>query len=215
MSKFVTWSGIVHATLRSSFPKLKLGQARELLAASLGHNSYASLREHDLQALESSAIHVLPSHAGVLRRAYELGLALTDDQWWVVQRALTRGEVSLFSSLGGNAVMPNAARRVFEDTSHPLFHQIARAIGMQDGQWAHRTVTLAPEGSRADELTILVYGEVRAFSETACLATPVIGEVTFPRVGRQLYGAGHLVRATQNGQPYPYEPIDEGDVYGP
>lgn len=215
MSKFVTWSGIVHATLRSSFPKLKLGQARELLAASLGHNSYASLREHDLHALESSAIHVLLSNGAAMRRALELGLALTDDQWWVVQHVLTRGEVSVLSWLGGTAVMPNAARRVFEDTSYPLFHQIARAIGMKDGQWAHRTVTLPSEGARADELVILVYGEVRAFNETVCLATPVIGEVRFRQVGRQLYGPGHLVHATQNGAPYPYEPIDEGDVYGP
>jgi hypothetical protein len=45
--------------------------------------------------------------------------------------------------------------------------------------------------------------------------TPVVAEVRFQRVGRQLYGEGRLVHAAQHGAPRPYEPNFEGDVYGP
>ncbi|MVW64206.1 hypothetical protein GPY61_30180 [Massilia sp. NEAU-DD11] len=214
MNKFVRWSGIVHTTLSSFHPKLKLGQARELFAAALGHNSYASLREHDLHALETVATYVVLDHERALRRAVALNVPLSEDQWWTAHQALTPARVSLGRYIGGMGLMRSAACHLFEDTSHPLFHEIANAVGMKDGHRADDAVLLSDADTTPDALSMLVRGDVRAFNEEGALATPVIAEIRFPRVGRQLYGAGTLVHAAQNGVPRPYEPNFEGDIYG-
>jgi len=215
MSKFVSWSGIVHATLSSFHPKLRLGQARELLAAALGHNTYASLREHDLQALELSAKCVVLDHHRVLARAAGLGLTLTPDQWWAAHRELTPGRACQGCYIGEDDVMARIARIVFEDTSYPLFHDIARAIGTSDGHWAGQAEGLDGAGLPPDERAFLVHGSVNAFNEEVSLATPVIAEVRFKRVGRQLYSPGWSTKAVQHGSATPYEPDFDGEYYGP
>lgn len=57
-----------------------------------------------------------------------------------------------------------------------------------------------------DLLRFRVYGEVRSFAEHNPIAYPVVAEIQFRRLGRQLYGDGKLVRVERNGPPEQYEP---------
>lgn len=214
MNKFILWSGIFHKTLASFHPKLKLGQSRELFAAAIGHNSYASLRQHDLQSLESVAKYVLLDSNAVLLRATDIGVHLTVDQWWAVFCQLTPGRVSGSCWIGEEKLMLSAARAVFEDTSCSLYHQIADAIGMKDGHWAISAEGFPFEHSAPGELRVLVRGCVQAFSEEQALSTPVMAEICFPIVGRRLYGEGRLENAVKTGDAQPYEQVFEGEVYG-
>jgi hypothetical protein len=214
MTRFTSWSGIVHATLATLYPCFKLGQARELLAAGLGHNTYASLRLHDLAALESAKYVVLDLER-LMRRAADMGVPLTLDQWWLTYRELTPGRVTKGCYLGEANVMESAARHVFEDSSHPLYYEIANRTGMKDGHWAHGAASLPGQSPGADELAMLVHGDVQALNEHDAVATPVIAEVRFKRIGRQLYGDGHIAQVAQHGEPHPYEPIFEAEIYGP
>lgn len=213
MKKFVRWSGIIHTALSSFYPKLKLGQARELFAAALGHNSYASFRKHDLLALESQAKYVVLDIEQVLLRAAAIGVPLTEDQWWTAHRELTPSRVSKGLYIGEARMMQSAARNVFEDSSHQIFDEIANAIGAKDGHWARSAEPLADAGLTTNELAMLVYGDVHAMNEEVALATPVVAEVRFPRIGRQLYAKGRLIHAAQHGAPEPYEPSFEGEYY--
>jgi hypothetical protein len=214
MTRFTSWSGIVHTTLSTLYPYFKLGQARELLAAGLGHNTYASLRLHDLAALESAKYVVLDLER-LMQRAADIGVPLTLDQWWLTHRELTPGRITKGCYLGEARVMESAARHVFEDSSHPLFYEIAKRIGMKDGHWAHGATPLPGQDPVADELAMLVHGDVQALNEHDALATPVIAEVRFKRIGRQLYAEGHIAQVAQHGEARPYEPIDEAEIYGP
>jgi hypothetical protein len=214
MTRFTSWSGVVHTTLSTLYPHFKLGQARELLAAGLGHNTYASLRMLDLAALESAQYVVLDLER-LMQRAADMGMPLTLDQWWPTHHKLTPGRITNGCYLGEARVMQNAARHVFDDCSHPLFHEIAKRTGMKDGHWAYVATPLPGQDPVADELAMLVHGDVRAFNEDVALATPVIAEVRFKRIGRQLYAEGHIAQVAQHGEPHPYEPIDEAEMYGP
>jgi hypothetical protein len=214
MTRFTSWSGIVHTTLSTLYPYFKLGQARELLAAGLGHNTYASLRLQDLVALESAKYVVLDLER-LMQRAADIGVPLTLDQWWLTHRELTPSRTTKGCYLGEARVMESAARHVFEDSSHPLFYEIAKRTGMKDGHWARDATPLPGQDPVADELAMLVHGDVQALNEHDALATPVIAEVRFKRIGRQLYAEGHIAQVAQHGEPRPYEPIDEAEIYGP
>ena len=214
MTRFTSWSGIVHTTLSTLYPHFKLGQARELLAAGLGHNTYASLRARDLAALESAKYVVLDVER-LIQRAADMGVPLTLGQWWLAHRELTPGRVTKGCYLGEATVMESAARHVFEDDSHPLFYEIAKRTGMKNGHWAHGATPLQGQNAEAEELTMLVHGDVEALNEHVAIATPVIAEVRFKRIGRQLYAEGHIAQAAQHGEPRPFEPNDELETYGP
>lgn len=214
MTRFTNWSGIVHTTLSTLYPYFKLGQARELLAAGLGHNTYASLRQHDLDALESARYVVLDLER-LLQRAAGMGVQLTLEQWWSTHHELTPGRITKGCYLGDARVMESAARHVFEESSHPLFYEIANRTGMKDGHWAHDAAPLQGQDPVVDELAMLVHGDVQAFNEHDALATPVIAEVRFKRIGRQLYAEGRIEQVAQHGEPRQYEPIDEAEIYGP
>ncbi|MEE9476919.1 MAG: hypothetical protein V3V71_09710, partial [Roseateles sp.] len=74
MDQFSRWSGIAHALLVKQAPKIKLGQVHQLLAACLGHRTYASLRATDLDTLNGKPHYVLFDDAAGLARAEDLGL---------------------------------------------------------------------------------------------------------------------------------------------
>lgn len=214
MTRFTSWSGIVHTTLSTLYPRFKLGQAQELLAAGLGHNTYASLRIHDLTALESAKYVVLDLER-LIQRASEIGVPLTPEQWWLTHRELTSGRITNGCYLGEARVMESAARHAFEDSSHPLLYDIAKRTGMKDGHWAYGATPLPGQDTVSDELTMVVHGDVQALNEHVALATPVIAEVRFKRIGRQLYAEGRITQVAQYGEPHPYEPNDEAEIYGP
>lgn len=214
MTRFNRWGGIVHASLSAAYPRFKLSQAKELLAAGLGHNTYASLRQSDLATLDSARYVVLDLER-LLRRAASIGMPLTLEQWWKAHRELTPSGVTRGCYLGEAQVMESAARHVFEDSAHPCFDDIAGRTGVKDGHWAYSAARWEDPDVPLDGLAMRVHGCVQAFNDRIALATPVMAEIRFPRIGRQLFGEGRLVHAAQHGEPSPYDPIDEAEIYGP
>lgn len=206
MSKFTRWSGIAHAILATSHPKIKLGQSREILAAYLGHRTYASLRTGDLDVLEGLAKYILVDPESAVTRARGLDVPLTPDEWNAVEMALRPSGVSGETWLVPEESMRLAASITFTDSGDPRLSKIARDIGMVDEYRASNTRRLSPTGELPLLLRFDVYGEVRAFNDEGNFAVPVVCEVNFPRIGNCFYGAGHVESVSLRGIPEEYEP---------
>lgn len=206
MSKFTRWSGIAHAILAKSHPKIKLGQAREILAAYLGYRTYASFRTCDVGALEDLAKYVLVDPEAAVIRAQGLDVPLTPDQWNGVEIALRPSGVSGGRWLVPEGSMHAAASITFTDSADPRLSKIARDIGMGDGYRASDTRRLSPPGEFPQVLRFAVEGEVHAFNDEGNFAVPVVCEVSFPRVGERFYGAGQVESVARRGKPEEYEP---------
>jgi hypothetical protein len=80
MDQFSRWSGIVHSLISKHTPKIKLGQVHQLLAACLGHRTYASLRATDLEILNQKPHYVLFDDGAGLARAMDFGLFVSVEQ---------------------------------------------------------------------------------------------------------------------------------------
>lgn len=209
MTKFIRWSGIAHSILAKTHRKIKLGQAREIMAAYLGHLTYASLRVHDLAALENQAKYVLIDPGMALRRAAGLGIPLTEDDWRVVEHTINRSGVSGGKWLVGELSMSLAASLTFEDSGDQRLYDIGHRIGMCDGIHTTNTRCHSSPGELPEILKFTVEGEVRVVTAEKYLAVPVVCEISFPRVGKQFYASGRLLTVEQSGQPKEYEPEED------
>lgn len=214
MNQFSRWSCIVHPLLSKHLPKIKLGQVHQLLAACLGHQSYASLRIADLKILNQKPRYVLFDSEAGFARAMSLGLLVTDAQWQEVTMSLRPSGITPFwlTSMRG---MHNAARLTFEDTFDTQIHTLKRAFGFPDGQLARSSLCHSTEDDLSDMLRFDVEGEVHAYNEEKSLSIPVIAVVQFPKIGRRMYGDGALVSVKQDGEPNTRDTDDDecGDVY--
>ncbi|MDC6177107.1 hypothetical protein [Ralstonia solanacearum] len=214
MDQFSRWSGIVHALLVNHVPKIKLGQVHQLLAACLGHRTYASLRTTDLETLNRKPHYVLFDVDAGLARAAELGLAVPESRWREATVALSPSGVTSFwlTSIDG---MHSAARLVFEDTFNSRAHAMKHLVGYPDGQRATSSRCHSVHDDVPDILRFDVEGEVFAYNQETSLAAPVIAIVEFPKIGRRMYGNGTLVSAEQHGEPKPRTSDDDdgGEFY--
>lgn len=206
MSKFTRWSRVAHAILAKSHPKIKLGQSREILAAYLGHRTYASFRMRDLGVLENLAKYVLVDPESAVTRARCLDIPLTPDEWNAVEMALRPSGVSGETWLVPERSMHTAASITFNDSDDPRLSKIGRDIGTVDEYRASDTRRFSPTGEFTPLLRFEVGGEVRAFNDEGYFAVPVICEVSFPRVGNRFYGDGQVESVAQRGKPEEYEP---------
>lgn len=213
MDKFSMWTGLAHTTLTKHYPDFKRSQAAECLAAWLGHRTYASLRVQDLGVLNEGIKHAIVDALTAVKRAEAFGFQLSREQWREVELTLTPSGISGMWLTGMDS-MSAAARLAFEDNSHPDATEIARAVGLADGRWVEKVVRHTPEETLPKQLWFTVHGSVRAFNDEGSLATPVLAEVMFRRVGARLYWEGEIQAVIQNGEPCPYEPNFEGDDYG-
>ena len=215
MDQFSRWSGIAHSLLSKHTPKIKLGQVHQLLAACLGHRTYASLRVSDLETLNRKPHYVLFDEGAGLARATDLGLSLTEAQWREATMAFRPSGITPFwlTTMSG---MDSAARITFEDSFDSRIHAIKREIGFPDGHQATSTHRHCKGDEIPDFLRFDVHGEVRAYNEEASLVVPVVAVVHFAKVGRRMYGDGTLVSLERLGHPRTRD-LDEdeydGDVY--
>jgi hypothetical protein len=206
MTKFVRWSGIAHSILAKSHHNIKLGQAREILSAYLGHRTYASLRSHDLAVLQNQAKYVLVDPQMALDRAASLGFPLSIDDWHTVQMALKPSGVSGGSWLIEEPGMKLAATLTVEDSSDPRLRAIGSHIGMVDYNRQISASCTSLPGELPLELQFSVTGEIGVQGEDACWAFPIVSTVIFPRLGNRIYGVGKVQSVENVGQPKEYEP---------
>jgi hypothetical protein len=209
MTKFTRWSGIAHSILIKSHRKTKLGHAQEVLAAYLGHRTYASLRTHDLAVLQNQAKYVLVDPEKALNRAAGLDIPLTADDWLAVEHAIRPSGISGETWLVGEQSMHLAARLTLENSGDRRLYDIAHRIGLCDGIRTTDTRCHSSPGEFPEKLKFTVEGEVRTGKAEAYLAIPVVCEVAFPRVGKRFYASGELLSVEQSGPPTEYEPEEE------
>lgn len=214
MTKFIRWSGIAHSILVKSHRKIKLGHAREILAAYLGHRTYASLRMHDLAVLQDKAKYVLVDPEKALNRAASLDIPMTSYDWLAVEHAIRPSGVSGETRLVGWRSMHLAASLTVEDSGDQRLYDIANEIGMCDYVRALDTRCHSLPDEFPEELKFTVEGEVRTANAEAYFAVPVVCEVVFPRVGKHFYAAGKLLSVEQSGQPEEYEPEEPAMDFG-
>lgn len=209
MDQFSRWSGIAHSLLSKQVPKIKLCQVHQLLAACLGHRTYASLRGIDLEILNQKPCYVLFDVEAGFARAKDLGLSLTIEQWQEVTMSLRPSGVTPFwlTTICG---MHRAAELTFADADDSRIYDIKLAFGFPDGHSATSSRCSTAEDDMPDVLRFYVEGEVQAFNDETTLVIPVIAVVEFQKVGRRIYGAGNLASVEQHGAPRKRE-LDESD----
>lgn len=211
MSKFARWSQIAHTILAKSHPEIKPGTVREILAAYLGHRTYASFRRHDCDALDEQAKYVLADPESARFRARNLDAPLTTDEWNEVEAALKPSGATGRAWLIQEGGMYRAAASTIASADDTRLHAIARNIGMVDGYRSSNTRCHSPSGAFPLDLRFTVVGEIRARSDAGRFAIPVVCEVGFRRVGIRLYGAGQVKAVAQRGEPRACE-HEEPDV---
>ena len=200
MDQFSRWSGIAHAHITQHYPTVKLGQVHQLLAAALGHSTYASLRALDLDALHRRPRYVLFEVEAALARAQDLGLRIEPEHWQQACLELTPSGITPFW-LTSKEGMERAAGLTFEVSEDERVEATRPATDFPDGR---RTLSVRclSEGEVPDSLRFEVIGEVLSFSDSESLATPVTAIVEFPKVGRRMYDTGVIVSVEQSGSRY-------------
>ncbi|MES3021676.1 MAG: hypothetical protein V4857_08840 [Pseudomonadota bacterium] len=217
MDKFSKWTGLAHSILATSHPKIKLNQARECLAAWLGHRTYASLRVHDLDVLLGVvAKYVVVDTQAAIVRANGIGFPVTREHWHAVEMALKPSGISGGLWLIDMQTMLLAARLTFEDQPHPDIDAICTPSWMRDNPLTISTVCQTADVDIPPlELRFTVHGEVRVSADQS-LAFPVIAQALFKRVGLRLYAEGELLSVRREGELHTYEPDfdSDGELYG-
>ncbi|MYM33709.1 hypothetical protein GTP38_05070 [Duganella sp. FT94W] len=217
MDQFTRWSGIIHAALYKHTSQIKLGHVHQLLAACLGHQSYASLRVRDLDTLNKRPSYVLFDVDAGLDRALDIGLPLSEATWKTAVMLLRPSGITSFwlTTISG---MHSAAELTFEDGFDSRILAIKTSLGFPNGQRATSSHSHTAEDQLPDILKFDVRGEVQAYTDEALMATPVLSVVEFVKVGVRMYGEGTIADAKQCGEPRILNPDEEEEplveVYG-
>jgi hypothetical protein len=210
MSIYSTWSRQVREVLVAGGCKLSHGQAMEVLAAGLGHNSYASFRLNDEASLDSAQFVVVSSEA-MQARASRLKIIFQHDQCHDIVHAL--------SDSSREGPVKRHVQRLDTETwlawneidvsERPEIRAMAHANQLIfDGV----TVLLkTPNGAldiASDTWTWTATGFVSSHSRTFDFDIPFKAEVAFHKKGRHLMSQGVVMHIEQSGPP-----VEVGDDY--
>lgn len=210
MNLFAQWTDIAQVNLAKKHPTIKLSQTRELLSTWVGHNTFASLKQHDLAIInERRALYIIVNGDDVVARARKLGISLTYEDWISTQHKLTPSGVSGGFWLVWMQSLLGAARSIFEESSHPEKYRLSRQVGNSDG---FRNTT-ADFSTKVDDfpldLIVDVHSELLTFNEQESIFFPVHGKVSFKRVGTRIYEKGQVISFEQMGASGHYVPNDD------
>ena len=205
MSVFPSWCRSAQKQFSSPRARLSLGQAQEVLAAGLGHGTYASFRLSDLAAIERTA-YALVSFEAMKKRAAEFGAQLSDEACHAALHGMRFG-----AQVQGRYVVPdtnlgNIFHILVSDSDHPLQAEIAselqaEANGIQPGYGEPCT----PWDPTAAAWRWRARGAFQFMTEEKDLAVPIDVEIEFRRLGRRLFATGEIVSVERAGEPYEYE----------
>lgn len=223
MDKFKFWASKVNESLQSSHPKLKHSQACEILAAALGHKTYASFHLNDEDAINGSAKYILLDGTLPLSRAKNLGFNLAPEDWASAVNEIKRSGNSRNCWLVDANSMFNAARIIFEDSSHQKLEEIETNASNGLGKVATNIQCfppqnpssldwhISPNGDLLGKLEFMIEGEARAWSESGAIAVPLRSLIIFERIGKRLYSEGMRITVEQSGALYEFEPEFENE----
>nr|WP_315494200.1 hypothetical protein [uncultured Rhodoferax sp.] len=204
MSAFSSWSYLVRDYLTSLGYRASLGQAQQILAAGLGHNSLASFNNHD-KAVLPHARQVVIDAALMAPRARELGFPLDGEQSQDILTSLIR-TIDIQAPLVTTGTYVLEACRVVEDCSVRKGVQeiLDKLSGTVHNLKAWNAKALEPLAANPRIWMWEVVGFLYVSQEDEILEVPIATEVIFPRLGIHLLGEGRTTRFRQTGDATPY-----------
>lgn len=180
---------------------LTRSQTREVLAAGLGHKSYASFRAQDEAQLNSAQFVVFSAAAMAERADMIRQVLLTYKCHLAVQWLESRREIGQRVAMDDGFFVP--VMSALEEVGHPNKAAIAANLGCDvfdvlagrgpspinaldetDGDWRWQAT-----------------GTLRLQSATMDWHVPIRAEISFPRLGRRLFGKPDCLKFEQAGPP--------------
>lgn len=223
MTTFDHWTDVVHAFLDAKVRgtrRIKRSRVQEILAAALGHRTYASFRLADRETLDKGRLsYILLDGEAATSRASSVGIPLDAELWHQAEMLLRPSGMSRgawITDLGG---MARAADLVFEDTPSDEIVSIWKRYGdMPNGRRSIRNGGQRKlEGTPPPKtLTFNVNGEQCVMGSPLDTVVPLRAKVTFRLLARRGYGKGELSDVQISGATYLEEAPDlDGLFYGP
>lgn len=225
MSRFKKCAKVAHAKLHTFFPQVSLGQTQQILAAALGHKSYASFLASDLKAFDEQAAYAVLVPSSAMLRALDFGLEMNRDHWDLLISEISEkqvvGDLELCVDLQN--VRWRANYEFFEGQHHEI-DALVRKHGYEEvfRQLRSEAVRSTPEylddgGPLAESYFVTMKGEICVTIEphhSRGWGIPVLAEFGFKRVGRRLLAQSHLTSLEEDGPLRESNPHDELEYSG-
>lgn len=225
MSRFKKCAKVAHAKLRSFFPLISLGQTQQLLAAALGHNTYASFSASDATAFDGPAAYAVVVPGLAMLRALDFGISMNQDHW-----DLLSSEISEKQVVGDLEICQNLhniywrARYEFFDGQYKEIDELVRRYGVEEVfRWLlSEASSIEPKYVDVGEALppkfyVTLHGEIGIAIDSirdTGWAVPVLAEFGFKRVGRRLLAQSKLTSIQQVDSPRKCAPYEERDSSG-
>lgn len=211
MSVFSQWCRVAHHHFSLNRSKLRLGQVQEIMAAGMGHKTYASFKLQDLPRLNEAA-YALISVEAMVRRASDFSCALnaklcretvkdfrirsTADEW---AREVVVGEN-----------MNWAIRCALQNANHPEAVKLALEINaIFNGFTVLTSDPVMPFELTSHEWHWRVQCTAHASRGQEFFDLPVRADVRFLRIGQRLLSQPVVLGLQCNGKWEEYDPADE------
>ncbi len=208
MSVFLSWCRSAQKQLSNPRVRLSLGQAQEVVAAGLGHRTYASFRVNDLAALGRTGYALIDFDA-LKRRSAEFGAEATSEACHAAIHGMRFGR-----NEQGRYVLPHAnlgvvASILISEAKQADWDVVAAELGAEiRGVEAGSAAPAEPWNLESSTWLWCSAGALLVSTEEADLSVPVDFEVEFRRLGRHLFEVGKVVSAKRAGGPKEYEHQD-------
>lgn len=202
MSLLSSWAKRTRETLLASGARLSHSQVLEVLAAGLGHRSYASFKTTDEPRLASAHLAVVSVDA-MVRRGADLKVQLTRGVCEVAVRALRFSREWPVQHVQVLEYFDWIVRSTLSGEGHPAKSQIANEYG-----WALHGISVhevsGPDKALSDAADAWRWngaGDLELCSDVADWAVPYQAEVSFEKLGRHLLGQARISGFERSGAP--------------
>lgn len=225
MARFKKCAKVAHAKLQTIFPQISYCQTQQLLAAALGHKTYASFLHSDASAFDELAAYAVVVPEAAMLRALDFGIEMTCDHW-----DLLVDEISEEQVVGDLKICRNLAniywrsRHEFFDGQYKEIDDLVRHYGTVQvfRQLLSERVYLVPDyvdcgGALPQKFFVTLHGEILVgieSSHSVGWGVPVHTEFGFEQVGRRLLAQCELTALKLVGSPRKCCPFDELDSSG-
>lgn len=221
MTRFKDCAKVAHAKLRTFYPNIAIGQVQQLLAAALGHNTYASFKEADAAAFDSCAGSAMLVPDSAMLRATDFGFCMNRDHWSLLIDDLNSKQVTGALELHEHTgLLGWMARMAFQKVEDPRIADLLAPHGSKESfrQLVCEAMSYDPQtvddgGVLPERTVVTLHGEICVYCTSySGWAVPMLCEFAFERVGRRMYAAPVLKSVVQHGDPRLSYPAEEFDL---
>lgn len=210
MSVFSQWCRVAHHHFSLNRSKLRLGQVHEIMAAGMGHRTYASFKVNDLSRLNEAA-YALISVEAMVRRASDLGATLNPE---LCRDAVSDLRIRPVADDWAREIVVGenmnwAIRRSLQNANHPEGSELALEIGATfDSFTALTTEPVLPFDRTGKQWHWRVRCTAHATRGEEFFDMPVHADVRFSRIGQRLLSQPVVVGLQRDGKWVEYDPSD-------